>query len=49
MTFGKLKSMFFTSKKVSLRVKNNVYFSHGFISSSAWSCIIMGLIQNPTV
>ena len=23
MTFGKLKSMFFTSKKVSLRVKNN--------------------------
>ena len=25
MTFGKLKSMVFTSKKVSLRVKNNVY------------------------
>ena len=25
MTFGKLKNMFFTSKKVSLRVKNNAY------------------------
>ena len=25
MTFGKLKCMVFTSKKVSLRVKNNVY------------------------
>ena len=49
MTFGKLKSMVFTSKKVSLRVKINILFSHGFISSSAWNCRIMGLFQNPTV
>ena len=60
MNFGKLKGMFFTSKKVLLRVKMNVYSAivlsrgevgncFGFIGSSAWSRRIMGLIQNPTV
>ena len=47
--FGKLKGMVFTSKKVSLRVKNNVYSAmvlsvllHG--PAEAWA-----LSRNPTV
>ena len=41
MTFGKLKRMFFTSKKVSLRVKIHFYsdmvFLHGAAESGALS------------
>ena len=48
MTFGKLQRHGFYFQEGFIESKKLCLFSHGFIGSSAWSCRIMGLIQNPT-